>query len=258
MPSALPPPSILIVEDSSCQAEQLRLMLEKHGFTVRIAFNGKQALESIRNEPPSLVISDILMPEMDGYQLCAAIRADGTMRELPVVLLTALSSPRDILHALECDADNFITKPYNEQYLVSRMESIMDGIRRRGSHDAASGAEIVYQGERFCVAGEQQRVFDLLFSTYEAMVLKNRELQDTQRELSEKVVELEEALERVRQLEGIIPICMHCKKIRDDRDYWHQIDQFIARYSDMQFSHGICPECLKKYYGDYQLKKNRD
>lgn len=252
------PTSILVVEDSSCQAEQLRLMLEKHGFRVRIACNGKQALESIRNEPPSLVISDILMPEMDGYRLCAAIRADETIRHLPVVLLTALSSPRDILHALECDADNFITKPYNEQYLISRMESIMAGIRLRGSRDDSRDAEIVYQGERYRVTGERQRVFDLLFSTYEAMVLRNRELQDTQRELSEKVVELEEALEKVRQLEGIIPICMHCKKIRDDRDYWHQIDQFITRYSDMQFSHGICPECLKKYYAEYHLNKSDD
>lgn len=253
MHSAPQSPSILIVEDSMCQAEQLRLMLEKHGYSVRIASDGKQALESIRNAPPSLVISDIIMPEMDGYQLCAAIRADETMRDLPVVLLTALSSPRDILLALECDADNFISKPYNEQYLMSRMESIMAGIRLRGSREADC-AEVVYGGERFRVANEHQRIFDLLFSTYEAMVVNNRELQDTQRALSEKVVELEAALERVQQLEGIIPICMHCKKIRDDKDYWHQIDQFITRYSDMQFSHGICPECLKKYYGDFRPK----
>ncbi len=244
------PLSVLVVEDSRSQSEQLRLMLEKQGYTVRTAIDGREALESIRNEPPSLVLSDILMPGMDGYELCAAIRADGEMRDLPVVLLTSLSSPRDILHALECDADNFITKPFSEQYLLSRMESILAGIRLRAGRDSGNDAEVVYGGEHFHVRIEHQRIFDLLFSTYEAMVIKNRELLETQRELSEKVVELEVALEQVRQLEGIIPICMHCKKIRDDRDYWHQIEQYISRHSNMRFSHGICPECRKKYYSD--------
>ena len=248
--------SILVVEDSACQAEQLRLMLEKHGYAVRMATDGKHALESIRHDPPSLVLSDIVMPEMNGYQLCAAIRADERIRNLPVVLLTALSSPRDILHALECDADNFITKPYNEQYLLSRMESIMAGIRQRQQQGSGNCAEVVHEGEHFKVVTEYQRIFDLLFSTYEAMVIKNRELQDTQRELSEKVFELEVALERVRQLEGIIPVCMHCKKIRDDQDYWHQMEQFISEHSGMKFSHGVCPECLKKYYSEFEIAKS--
>ena len=256
MPHNIQTISVLVVEDSPCQAEQLRHMLEKHGYAVRIATNGNRALELIGEDLPSLVISDIIMPEMDGYQLCAAIRADDRIRDLPVVLLTALSSPRDILHALQCDADNFITKPYNESYLLSRMENIMAGIRQRKKQESGNCAEIVHEGEHFKLVTEYQRIFDFLFSTYEAMVVKNRELRDTQIELSEKVFELEAALERVRQLEGIIPICMYCKKIRDDEDYWHQIDQFISEHSGVRFTHGICPECLKAYYDELKINKS--
>lgn len=71
------------------------------------------------------------MPQLNGYELCTAIRKDPRTAHLPVVLLTALSSPRDILLALECKADHFITKPYSETYLLSRMESILEMIRLR-------------------------------------------------------------------------------------------------------------------------------
>jgi len=251
MTTSRKPTTILVVEDSKSQADHLCFLLETHGFFVRIACDGKEALASIRSEPPSLVISDIIMPEMDGYQLCYAIRADETTSDLPVVLLTTLSSPGDILRALECGADNFITKPYNEEYLLSRMESIMAGIRMRNTNKTGNYAEVFYKGEHFRVTTERQRILDLLLSTYEATVLRNQELQKTQKILSEKVVELEIALDRVKQLEGIIPICMHCKKIRDDKDYWRQIEDYISDHSEALFSHGICPECLQKYYSDY-------
>src|SRR5690606_9614853 len=101
---------ILVVEDSRTQAEQLRHLLETHGYTVGIAGNGRQALAAMREARPALVISDIVMPEMDGYQLCRAIRRDETLRDIPVVLVTSLSSPQDVIKGLECGADSFIRK----------------------------------------------------------------------------------------------------------------------------------------------------
>lgn len=71
-------------------------------------------------------------------------------------------------------------------------------------------------------------------------------LRDTQRELADKVLQLEEALANVKQLEGIIPICMHCKKIRDDKASWQQLEQYISNHSAARFSHGLCPECYEK------------
>jgi DNA-binding response OmpR family regulator len=65
--------------------------------------------------------------------------------------------------------------------------------------------------------------------------------------LAARVRELEEALARVRQLQGLLPICSYCKKIRDDQNYWEQLEMYISRHSEAQFSHGICPECYEKY-----------
>jgi CheY-like chemotaxis protein len=68
--------------------------------------------------------------------------------------------------------------------------------------------------------------------------------------LKTKVDELQEALEEVKQLQGLLPICMHCKSVRDQNNVWHRIDAYIARHTDVRFSHGLCRTCLEKYYPD--------
>ena len=67
-----------------------------------------------------------------------------------------------------------------------------------------------------------------------------------QQRLAERVAELEAALGRVRQLHGLLPICAYCKRIRDDQNYWRQVESYLADHSDVQFSHGICPSCLER------------
>lgn len=67
-----------------------------------------------------------------------------------------------------------------------------------------------------------------------------------QKELAGRVRELEAAMAQIKQLRGIIPICMYCKKIRDDKEYWQQVEEYVEEHSDAQFTHGICPECAKK------------
>src|SRR5512135_3349379 len=116
---------ILIAEDSPTQAEQLRLILEQHGYGTEVAQDGREALEYLSRRRPTLIISDVMMPEMDGYELCKAVKADEQFKDIPVMLLTALSDPRAVLKGLECGADNFFTKPYDEQYLLSRIRHIV-------------------------------------------------------------------------------------------------------------------------------------
>jgi two-component system, sensor histidine kinase and response regulator len=77
-----------------------------------VAANAKEALSVLRSHKPALNISDIIMPGIDGNQLCKQIKTDEDLKDIPVILLTALSDPRDVLKGLECNADNFITKPY--------------------------------------------------------------------------------------------------------------------------------------------------
>jgi CheY-like chemotaxis protein len=69
---------------------------------------------------------------------------------------------------------------------------------------------------------------------------------ELRRKLAERVHELEAAISRVKQLQGLLPICAYCKKIRDDRNYWQQVEEYVSAHTDAQFSHGICPECYER------------
>ena len=75
-----------------------------------------------------------------------------------------------------------------------------------------------------------------------------RERKLSEEELRKKNVELQEALSKVKTLSGLIPICAHCKKIRDDKGFWTQIEKYVRDHSEVEFSHGICPHCMKKLY----------
>ncbi len=122
---------VLIVEDSRTQAEFLSDMLKRHGYEAVIAKDGKRAYELVRLRKPSLIISDVIMPVMDGYELCTLLKKDPTFREIPIILLTALSDSRDVARALQAGADNFITKPYQEEYLIGRVRRILSASKRR-------------------------------------------------------------------------------------------------------------------------------
>ena len=88
---------ILVVEDSPTQAERLKYILEQHGYKISVARNGREALAKISQRLPLVVISDIMMPEMDGYQVCRQIKGDDKLKEVPVILLTSLADPVDVV-----------------------------------------------------------------------------------------------------------------------------------------------------------------
>src|SRR5919109_4045887 len=108
---------IIIVEDSPVQATLLRRTLVRYGYAVTLAKNGLEGLVRVRERKPALVISDIEMPHMDGYALCREIKRDEALRDVPVILLTSLLDPQDIIRGLQAGADNYLTKPYDEQEL---------------------------------------------------------------------------------------------------------------------------------------------
>ncbi|MHB8337753.1 MAG: PAS domain S-box protein, partial [Ignavibacteriaceae bacterium] len=161
---------ILIVEDSPTQLEQLQHSLETHDYKVITAVNGKLGLEAARKHSPAIIISDILMPEMDGYDLCKAIRSDEILKDTPIVLLTSLSSPADVIEALKCGADNFIRKPYDEQNLLLRINNILMSKKLRSNTKFEFGVEISLGGNRHFITSERQQILDLLISTYEQAV----------------------------------------------------------------------------------------
>ena len=174
---------ILIAEDSPTQAEDLRYTLEKNGYNVRSARNGKEALELLNRSLPTIVVTDIMMPKMDGFQLCRVMKKDERFREIPVILLTALSEPQDVLKGLESGADNFITKPYDENYLLMRIHHVLVNTAIRRESKVRTGIEIYFKEKKYFITSEPQQILDLLLSTYETAVMKNHELQAAREEL---------------------------------------------------------------------------
>jgi two-component system, sensor histidine kinase and response regulator len=192
-----PPPRndslILIAEDSLTQAERLRYTLEQGGYRVIAASNGRQALEQARANKPTLVISDIVMPEMDGYELCGRLKSDSELQDVPVILVTTLSDPQDVIRALECRADNFVVKPYDEQYLLSRIRFLLVNEAMRRKDQPGAGVEIQFNGERHVITADRSQILNLLLSTYDAAIERNKELTRTKDALRSANTALEAA-----------------------------------------------------------------
>jgi two-component system sensor histidine kinase/response regulator len=167
--------TILIVEDSPTQAEELKYMLGKHRYRVTTAANGRKALAILELERPITIISDIVMPEMDGYELCRRIKGSKELRDIPVILLTALSDPEDVIMGLECGADFFIMKPYNELLIISRIQHILANCNLR-DHGAQMGLEIFFRGKKYFINSDRLQILNLFLSTYETAIQKNQEL----------------------------------------------------------------------------------
>lgn len=201
---------VLVVEDSPTQAEILRAILVRSGFVAEVATDAEEALHVLEGSSFDLIISDIVMPGMSGYELCQKIKSGPHGRDMPVILLTSLNDPMDIIRGLECEADSFITKPYQADRLLARIHSLLENKHARVSGGVKFGVELVFLGKKFLITSEKEQILDLLISTFEDTVRTNLGLQKTQadlfaakreletytRELEQRVRERTEALEQ--------------------------------------------------------------
>jgi len=192
---------ILIVDDSPTQAKLLEQVLRAHGYGVSVARHGAEALQQILAHPPELIISDILMPEMDGFELCRRVREVEALKTLPIILLTHLNDPADVLHSLEAGADYFISKPYNNKLLLSRIASTLQ--REQTSYQEQGDGAVVldYHGQGYRICAPKEQIIDLLLATYELAAEKNQELLSAKQALSDLNQELEQRVhERTQAL----------------------------------------------------------
>jgi signal transduction histidine kinase len=189
---------LLIVEDSPTQAELLRSTVEDAGFAVLVARDAEAALELLDRHTVDLVISDIVMPGISGYDLCRRIKSSEEHGQIPVMLLSTLNEPMDIIRGLESGADNFLTKPYKPEQVVARARMILQN-RSLRTRSAVFGVEISFLGRTFTITSEKEQILDLLISTFEDTVQANRELQRHRAELAAAKIKLEEY---ARALEG--------------------------------------------------------
>ncbi len=212
--------TILIVEDDAILALNLRGMLSHLGYTVAgSCATGEKAIAFLSRQSVDLVIMDIeLAGTMNGI---AAAETIHTMWDVPIVFLTGFSQDPYLEQAKIAAPYGYLVKPVPERELAATLEMAL--------HRHKLDRELV---------------------------VKNEQLNLLQHELSEKVAQLESTLSYVKRLEGILPVCVYCKNIRDDADTergkgkWLRMEEYLSQKSGTAVSHGCCPACFKKHIDD--------
>ncbi|MEI6352200.1 MAG: response regulator [Verrucomicrobiota bacterium] len=176
---------IIVAEDDAVSRERLCNSLFVLGHEVQAYTNGREALEGFLASPSSVIISDWIMPELDGIEFCRALRDEHAKAFVYFILVTAKSAnAADYDEAAVAGVDDFLVKPLDSDE-ISRRLRVAERVLRYTS--------------------------------------------------------------QIRRLTDLIPICMYCKKIRTDGDYWQSIENFIHEHTGSDFSHGICPDCYDHY-----------
>jgi two-component system, sensor histidine kinase and response regulator len=179
---------VLAVEDSLVQAKRLEYFFKKYQIDYRIFSTGEEALIYLGRRIPELIISDVIMPGMDGYELCGKIKENPATSSIPVILLTSLQDPNDIIRGLQAGADNFITKPYDEKYLLSRIEHLLSNINNDENgfqQENSNPINLKYRGEEFKITSGRRQILDLLVSVYDTAIQRNEELTEIKIQLEE-------------------------------------------------------------------------
>ena len=201
---------ILVVDDDPEVLFATARVVKKGGYQTFTAGSGKEALEKIESVKPDLILSDVVMPDIEGPELCRRIKEDPNLKGIYVVLTSGSRvESEQQADGLDSGADGYIARPLTNREFLSRVNSMVRILRAERERDAL-------------------------------------------------IVELKKAISEIKQLSTMLPICSHCKKIRDDKGYWSQIENYISAHSDTQFSHSICPDCAKKYYPEFNLYEEED
>jgi signal transduction histidine kinase/DNA-binding response OmpR family regulator len=157
-----------VVEDSRTQAAALAALLEGNGYSVTIARSGEEALDLVPQQSFEVVVSDVVMPGIDGFELCRRLKDRAAPRVLPVMLLTGQTDPIDIVRGLQAGADNYATKPYDPEELLDRLQrTLSDAGHRRPARESGAGVEMTFRGQTFVVSSDKETILDLLTSSLE-------------------------------------------------------------------------------------------
>ena len=174
---------ILIVEDSPTQVARIKYFLERNNYKTKDCQDGNQALSWLTDHKPSLIISDVLMPGMNGFELCERIKSDIHTKDIPVILLTTLTNTEEVINGLIAGADSFLTKPYDNEHLLSSIQMILEESGNGESREKESDLEIYYRGKKRIIRTGPQKVIKLLLNNYQGAIYQNEILRQTQEEL---------------------------------------------------------------------------
>jgi signal transduction histidine kinase len=186
---------ILAIEDSMVQAKKLEYIFLKNNIAFEICVNANDALIQIEKHQPIIIVSDIIMPGMNGYELCKILKNNPATKRIPVILLTSLQDPHDIIKGLQAGADSFISKPYDEQFLISRINHLLENSKNAVEQPADGAVNLLFDNVNYEINSDKKQVINLLLSVYESAILRNNELVAIKTKLEETNLTLEQANE---------------------------------------------------------------
>ncbi|NNG01851.1 MAG: response regulator [Desulfobacteraceae bacterium] len=194
--------TIMLVDDTPANLKVLFEYLESKGFKVLVATSGETALEGIAQLPPDLILLDVKMSGIDGFETCRRLKVDIATAGIPVIFMTVQDETVDVVRGFTLGAVDYITKPIQVERVLARIKTHL-------------------------------------------------KIHRLQIDLENQNKKLQAALNDVKTLSDLLPICSICKKIRDDEGYWNQVEEYISRHADIEFSHSLCPTCLSTHYPDF-------
>lgn len=209
--------NILIVDDRPENLLSMESLIESPELNIVRASSGNESLGLMLDYEFAIVLLDVQMPGMDGFETAELMRGSEKTKHVPIIFVTALSKDQKyVFRGYESGAVDYLFKPLEPEILKSKVKI-------------------------FCEIYRQKRI-----------------IQNQLTEIEEKNDVLQRQLKEIKVLKGFIPICASCKKIRDDKGYWTQVEKYVADHSEAKFSHGICPDCAKKLYPEYTTSKESD
>ncbi len=212
MREARQPPrdTILLVDDNLTNLKVLLDLLQAQGLAIAVARSGAEALERLLHLTPDLILLDVLMPGLNGFDTCRRIKAQDAYHDIPILFMTALTDVDSKLQGFAIGGVDYVTKPFETSEVLARVHTHLT-IRR----------------------------------LHQRLALQNAELQATNMQLQELTTTLRTTLEEVKTLRGLIPICAWCKQIRDVQGLWHELEAYLRGHTEADFTHGLCPACRK-------------
>jgi class 3 adenylate cyclase/FixJ family two-component response regulator len=180
---------ILVVDDYPALVTLTRHKLIHKGFDVITAPNGEEALSLVRSEYPDLVISDVEMPLMDGYELCSKIKNDSRLHQIPVILVTSMVTTDSLMKGISAGADNYLTKPYDDETLFSKIDELLNNPVKPFTDREMINVAI--DNKNYNIKADYTHLVNLLVSTYKNTLAQNRELENIKQQLRSINQELE-------------------------------------------------------------------
>jgi len=207
---------VLLIDDQAFVGDAVtRALAGQTDIDLHFCSDPHQAIELANTLHPTVVLLDLLMPQIDGLTLLKRFRENASTAEVPIVVLSAEEEAQTKSDAFALGANDYLVK----------LPDVIE-LRARIRYHTRAHVNRLQREEAFCALRESQQ--ELVHKNTELCLLNE---------------DLKKALAEVKQLQGLLPICSCCKKVRDDQNYWHLIDSYLSKHTDVTFTHGLCPDC---------------